>query len=216
MPIKVQSNASGSGIFTLINPNSSTSRTVTLPDATTTLVGTDSTQTLTNKTIQGGTIQSVAIQGGVLTFQSPITMSSATVINFTTIPSWVKRVTLIFASVSTNGTSNMLVQLGTSAGYETTGYLGSAASPSGTLFTDGFGVSTGTGAATVVHGQMAITNLGGNTWVAGLSGGYSNAGAPMTGGGSKTLAGTLDRVRFTTQLGTDTFDSGTINIIYEG
>jgi hypothetical protein len=34
--------------------------------------------------------------------------------------------------------------------------------------------------------------------------------------GSKTLAGTLDRIRITTVNGTDTFDAGQINILYEG
>jgi hypothetical protein len=38
----------------------------------------------------------------------------------------------------------------------------------------------------------------------------------ITTGGSVTLSGTLDRVRITTVSGTDTFDAGSINILYEG
>jgi hypothetical protein len=37
----------------------------------------------------------------------------------------------------------------------------------------------------------------------------------LFGGGTVTLGGTLDRVRITTVNGTDTFDAGTINILYE-
>lgn len=33
--------------------------------------------------------------------------------------------------------------------------------------------------------------------------------------GDLLLSGTLDRVRITTANGTDTFDAGTINILYE-
>ena len=46
--------------------------------------------------------------------------------------------------------------------------------------------------------------------------GNSDTAQISTGGGSISLAGTLDRVRITTVNGTDTFDAGTINIRYEG
>ena len=39
--------------------------------------------------------------------------------------------------------------------------------------------------------------------------------AITTGGGSVTLSGALDRVVLTTVGGTDTFDAGSVNIIYE-
>jgi len=48
--IALSGNAAGAGVFTLASPNSASSYTATLPEATTTLVGTDATQTLTNKT----------------------------------------------------------------------------------------------------------------------------------------------------------------------
>lgn len=49
--ITLAPNATGTAIFTVAAPATNTDRTLTLPDATTTLVGTDATQTLTNKTI---------------------------------------------------------------------------------------------------------------------------------------------------------------------
>jgi hypothetical protein len=49
--ITLAPNASGTGTLTVAAPNTNTDRTITLPDVTTTLVGTDATQTLTNKSI---------------------------------------------------------------------------------------------------------------------------------------------------------------------
>lgn len=49
--ITIAPDASGTAVFTVASPATDTSRVVTLPDATTTLVGTDATQTLTNKSI---------------------------------------------------------------------------------------------------------------------------------------------------------------------
>lgn len=51
--ITIAPNASGTGVMTLAAPNTNTDRTLTLPDVTTTLVGTDATQTLSNKTLTG-------------------------------------------------------------------------------------------------------------------------------------------------------------------
>jgi hypothetical protein len=51
--IQLQGNSSGTGVMTVSSPNTNTNYTITLPQANTTLVGTDDTQTLTNKTISG-------------------------------------------------------------------------------------------------------------------------------------------------------------------
>ena len=206
--IKLESNASGTGTLTIAAPNTNTNYTLTLPQATTTIVGTDATQTLTNKTIQGGAITS----------GTAVASTSGTSIDFTGIPSWAKRITVMFSGVSLSGTSDILVQLGDAGGFETTGYLSTcSAMSSGTT-----GVSTSTAgmivrsnaAASVASGIMTIQNLTGNSWVAGFSGKQS-ATAGSTGGGDKTLSDTLTQVRITTVNGTDTFDAGTINIMYE-
>lgn len=148
-----------------------------------------------------------------------VASTSGTSIDFTGIPSWAKRVTVIFSGVSTSGTSNLLVQVG-SGSFTTTGYLGagtnitSAVAVAGANYTAGFGLFSGS-AANIAYGAMRLHLLTGNTWVADGTFALSNGGAVLVSGGSIALSGTLDRVRITTANGTDTFDAGTINIMYE-
>jgi hypothetical protein len=207
--ITLSGNASGTGNFTLASPNSNTDRTLTLPDATGTVVTDSATQTLTNKTIQGG----------ALTLGTAVASTSGTAIDFTGIPSWAKRVTVMFAGVSTNGTSVILVQLGTSGGFATTGYVAIGAAIGGTLavndFSTGFAVSEANTAASLYGGMIQVSNITGSTWAA-IGSFRARSGVGSFASGTVTTSGTLDRVRITTANGTDTFDAGTINISYEG
>jgi hypothetical protein len=177
------------------------------------VVGTTDTQTLTNKTIQGG----------ALTLATAVT-ASGTSVDFTSIPSWVKRITVMFNGVSTNGTSNYLIQLGDSGGIETTGYTASAAGAANTgnvinavSSTSGFPITSVGNTANTVSGGVSLIAFSANAWVS--TGTLANTGTFTGGfyiGGNKTLSDTLDRIRITTVNGTDTFDAGTINIMYEG
>ena len=146
-----------------------------------------------------------------------VASTSGTSIDFTSIPSWVRRITVMFSGVSTSGTSNILVQLGSTT-FTTTGYGSSAAytgsSTAGANATTGFVVAL-TDAATVSFGIATITLVSSNTWVCGSTIGRSTSAFSIVGGGGVSLSGTLDRVRITTVNGTDTFDAGTINILYE-
>ena len=147
--------------------------------------------------------------------------TSGTSIDFTGIPSWVKRVTVMFDGVSTNGTSNLLVRIGDLDGIETTGYAASSVSlsdgisPTASTYAAGFGVISTT-ASNVNHGSFVLNLLGANTWTFSGAIGRSNGASVVTSAGSKTLSATLDRIRITTVNGTDTFDAGTINILMEG
>lgn len=147
--------------------------------------------------------------------------TSGTAIDFTSIPSWVKRVTVMLNGVSTSGTSNLRFRLGTSGGFVTSGYLGSSTtygSAVGTAnFTAGFDLyETGSALATTNrHGIFIFANITGNTWAANGSFGCETAIGTTLNGGIIALASALTQLRITTVNGTDTFDAGSINILYE-
>jgi hypothetical protein len=153
----------------------------------------------------------------LMTLATAQNSTSGTSIDFTGIPSWVKRITVMFDGVSTNGTSPICIQLGDSGGIETTGYNGGATNQTPTYIanTVGLNINAGTTVAAQIMGHAILTNISGNTWI--LSSGSQISAANITAaGGSKATSATLDRVRITTVNGTDTFDAGSINILYEG
>jgi hypothetical protein len=161
------------------------------------------------------------IQGGAITSGTAVASTSGTSIDFTGIPSWVKRITVMFNGVSTNGTSPPQIQIG-SGSIVTSGYLGSnsivGSGTAGVNFTSGFGVGLTTAywnASVAIYGAVVLTSQSGNTWVANGTVGANIAFVYLTAG-SIALSGSLDRIRITTVNGTDTFDAGSINILYEG
>lgn len=148
-----------------------------------------------------------------------VASTSGTSIDFTSLPAWVEKITVMFSLVSTNSTSLIQVQIG-SGSVTTTGYSGfygimTASAVSGASSTTGFLINS-TQAANNISGAIQIFNLSGNTWVASVGVGTPASGGLCVGGGTLTLGGVLDRVRITTVNGTDTFDAGSINIMYEG
>lgn len=192
--------SSGGGSVTIAEPATASNFTQTLPAGT----------------------GSVVVSGinSAITAGTAVASTSGTSIDFTSIPSWVKRITIMLDAVSTSGTSNWLFQLGDSGGIENTGYLsvgtflGSATG--GSNYTTGFGLPVGS-AAHVEQGFITLCNLNGNVWTANgsFAGSGGAAGFIYSTAGAKTLSATLDRVRITTVAGTDTFDAGSINILYE-
>ena len=146
--------------------------------------------------------------------------TSGTSIDFTGIPSWVKKITVMFNGVSSNGSSAKLIQLGTSGGVQTTsynsasGYMG--ASSAFSSFTTGIGINS-IGAANIIHGSIifSLQNTSDNTWVAQGTLALSDAAYNLITAGSKTLSALLTTIRITTTNGTDAFDAGSVNILYE-
>jgi hypothetical protein len=168
------------------------------------------TQTLVNVT---GTLAPV-VSGTAVT-------ASGTSVDFTGIPSWVKRITVMFNATSLNAAGAIIVQVG-SGSFTTSGYSGAyglyqAGNVSTvSLLTTAFGAyHPNQNNADVQVGIMMLTNLSGNTWISAMNGANTNANVVYGGSGTVTLGGVLDRVRITTVAGTSTFDAGTINILYE-
>jgi hypothetical protein len=174
-------------------------------------------QFLRNGATAGTTEFAAAITSG-----TAVASTSGTSIDFTSIPSYVKRITVMFNGVSTNGASLVQIQLG-STSFSTSGYKSTVSfSASSTQFiqaTSGFVTDTSYASATLTRsGFYVFCLIGSNTWT-----GSGNIGGDAAGqvtfacaGNSPALSGTLDRVRITTVNGTDTFDAGSINILYEG
>ena len=187
--ITLASNAAGTAIFTVASPATSTNRALTLPDVDGTLAA----------IVTGTTVAS----------------TSGTTIDFAGLPSGIKRITVMLNGVSLSGTDSLLVQIGNSGGFVTTGYVstcqsGSAGNGSSTA---GF-LARSTGASDIVSGIMTIVNMTGGAWVYNWLG-KLDTGNVTFGGGNGAITGTLDRIRITT-TGTNNFDAGTVNIMYEG
>lgn len=166
----------------------------------------------------------IASPSNIIKSGTSVASTSGTSIDFTNIPSWVKRVTVMFNGVSTSGTSSIQIQLGTGATptYTTSGYLGAsmgvanASSTAGEQNGTGFRLVANTTAASVHHGSIRLENITGNTWTESAVLGHSDLSRVNWSGGSIALAAALTAVRITTVNGTDTFDAGNINILYEG
>jgi hypothetical protein len=157
---------------------------------------------------------------GVIGSGTAVASTSGTSIDFTSLPANLKRITVMFSGVSTNGTSSLRVQIG-SGSAETTGYLGSSSAINGagsgscSSFSSGFDFLDVGSAASLRNGSLVFTFIGSNIWSMAGTLSLSDASRIMNISGSKTTSGTLDRVRITTVNGTDTFDAGSINILYE-
>jgi hypothetical protein len=128
----------------------------------------------------------------------------------------------MFSGVSTNGTALPLIQLGAGS-VATTGYLSGStysngSAGAGTNSTAGYIINNAAGANQIITGTYVFSLLNSSTglWVGSCVLAFDAAiGYNIVASGSKTLSGTLDRVRVTTVNGTDTFDAGSINILYE-
>ena len=195
-----------SQVATLIAVAATTSQrgTVVLASSAEAIAGTDTAKPITPATLQAGKMVS----------SSAVDTTSGVSVDFTGIPSWVRRITLLFNGVSTNGTANLLVQIGSgsfaTSGYASAGDNGVAAFNSSA----GFAIQTGAAAYTV-SGALHVILLGSNTYVSDHTLGRTDSPLASRGGGSVALAGAMDRLRLTTVGGTDTFDTGSVSILWE-
>lgn len=167
------------------------------------------------------TIQAGTGTNSMNTLATAVASTSGTSIDFTSIPSWVKKITVMLAGLSTNGSSGILVRIGDSGGVAATGYVGGG-SRLGTAtesVTTGFAYAdpTGMNAAAAIWTVLGtISLLGSNQYVWSANTVRTDSILMGMGVGYKTLTGVLTTVRLTTVNGTDTFDAGSVNILYEG
>lgn len=200
-----------SQVATLIAVAATTSQrgTVILASSAEVIAGADSAKPVTPATMQAGKI----ILG------TAVATTSGTAVDFTGIPSWAKRITVALKGVSSSGSSVITVRLGTSGGIESTGYEGAVANQgaSGTYsnLSTGFACTQTAAAVNAISGLLTIVHMGGNTWLCSGMVGYTNTAYLTPVAGAKSLGGVLDRIRLTTESGSDTFDAGSVNILYE-
>jgi hypothetical protein len=148
--------------------------------------------------------------------------TSGTAVSFTSIPSGVRRVTVIFSGVSTNGTDPLLIQLGDSGGIEDTSYAGASnmvtngSATAGATSTAGLLIQSAS-AANIFHGAAVFNLINKATfaWVGHATFALSNAASNVVSACTKSLTTELTQLQITTTGGTNTFDNGTINVIYE-
>lgn len=251
MPVTIKTN-SGGGSVTLDAGTGSLDTTLTLPNTSGTILqsgttvtvaqgGTGATSLTANAVLIGnGTSAITAVSpttaGNVLfttdgstwtatqkiTQGTSVSPTTSTIIDFTSIPSWVKRISMMFNAVAINGSSRPVVRLGTSGGIVSTGYSGTqygVAATGGAFFniSNGFDLIDNGSAVSgmIFHGIITIDNISSNIWSASFVGGLSNGAVMEFMGASVNIGATLTSVRLTTQNGTVQFTGGTVNILYE-
>jgi len=186
------------------------------PSSATVNITLDSSGGTSVNSIQGTIINGTVNSGGTSPFPSS---GGPTSVLFTGIPSWAKRVTVMFTQFSTSGTSAPQIQIG-SGSLTTSGYLGYGQNLTVTPASSATAASTGWilqagSASNSIFGMFTIALFTTNTWV--ISGVVNNASTTSSFlNGSVVIGGALDRVNITTVNGTDTFDAGSINISYQG
>lgn len=205
--MSIKLNSSGGGSITLQESATASNVTLNIPAVNGNVITSGDTASVTP-----------AMMSQKLTLDTAKNSTSGTNIDFVGIPSWATRVTVMLSGVSSSGTDVIQLQLGAgtiqASNYNSITNAISSTVNSTTL-TTGFGVQTTSSAFAnaSLYGAFVLTKLTGNTWVCVGSISDTTNTTGFRQSGSVVLSSTLDRVRLTT---TNTFDAGTVNILYEG
>ncbi len=172
----------------------------------------------------GVTTNSGAVYDGIQ--RGTVVTASGNAVEFTSIPSWVRRITVMFNGLSTNSTNVIKLQIG-SGSYSTSGYasyigaITSSSTASYAAITDGIYMAAHNAATDATSGVFTLVNITGNTW--GVAGTGVRAVATTVTVNTTSmvpfaLGGALDRLRIIGSASgnpSDTFDAGTVNILFE-
>lgn len=177
---------------------------------------TDATNATTSATCTGNS--ATATYAPLIT-GTAVTTSGAT-ISFTGIPSWARRITILLSGVTTVAAGLPAIRAG-SGSYEVSGYdsvnnaIGASTVGSSASATTSWDLQNSGGSANVYTGQVVITRVSAGTqYVVSGQVRYNTSSTALTVG-TKTFAGIIDRVQLLMSTGTDTFNGGTMNIMWE-
>ena len=174
--------------------------------------------TIVSPTISGAVMSTMA--SSILTSSTAQTASGPT-ISFTGIPSWAKRITVLLVNVTTVSTGIPAIRAGAGS-YENTGYLGATVKIGSLNSTDGAAsaitswdiVNSVATSSYIYTGQLVITRLEGYLYIiSGLLQYNTNTGLMVNG--VKTFSGNISQLQLLMSTGADTFNGGSINIMYE-
>jgi len=176
--------------------------------------------TLTTPTLISPTLSGTPTGVGVLTGGTAVVISGTpTQVTFTSIPTWVKKITVTLMGINTTSTGVPCIKIGSGGAISSLDYTcansfiiaGNSNSAAGV--TTAFELCYSGNAGYVYTGTIVLTQTTGNTWSL-----CSELSTPTTfqfSTGYKSLAAVLDQLQLTTVGGTDTFSAGTLNIMYE-
>lgn len=162
--------------------------------------------------------------GGMSLVSLPVVNTTGGLTSYTlasNFPTWIRRVTIAFASVTCSASTNPMVQLVAGGATVTSGYTYNASyilSTVGTTnFTTGFGIRAGSpGAGDVQHGSLVLHQVSTNLWSATLAGAmYSGGNYTSVGGGWISLSNPLTGLILTSSGGATTFSGGQMTVFYE-
>jgi hypothetical protein len=140
--------------------------------------------------------------------------ASGTAVDFTGLPTGLKQIQIIINGISTDGTEELLLQIGDSTAIETTGYVG--------VVSDGDTAFSSTTGWLLAHtgiennnwnGIVHLLNLDSNNWLISATLARKGTDELNMAGGRKTITGgELARIRITSTGTPDDFDGGGINL----
>ena len=171
-----------------------------------------------------GTVE-LPVNGAIITYRAqllPVATISGTFLTIGGIPSWTKRISVMFDHVLSSTTSDMIVQIGTATGIETTGYESvsmmsvAGSGGAGANATTGFIIAKNVATYNIV-GQLQIT-LADETsrlWIASGATGTVSVSAAGASAGTKIMdnPGPITQVKITTVSGASIFSGTTANQI---